>query len=90
VNPLEHMTQRLARGVSFGTEDRMRRSFGDSPIPTTIPKPELPGYKTDEACQALLAQQAAKIDEDMRVKHALLGIGGVVLGIGIGAMLFRD
>lgn len=54
------------------------------PVPPGVPKPDIPGYKTDEQCQAMLADQKAAIDEDMKMKHIMLGVGGLVIGWGIG------
>lgn len=82
------MSSRLSRGVSFGSqENTMRhhmRGYGQTPAIPDIPKPAIPGYKTDEQCTALLADQQAAIAKDMKSKHIMLAVGGWVVGWGIG------
>lgn len=49
-----------------------------------LPKPPIPGYKTQEEYNQALAAQKASIDEEMKSKHAMLAGGGVVVGLLIG------
>jgi hypothetical protein len=85
---MQAVTERLSRGVSFGGQEYPMRQnlygYGQTPAIPDVPKPPIPGYKTDEACTAMLTEQKASIDKEMKSKHIMLGVGGLLIGWGIG------
>lgn len=91
-------TKRLGRAVQFGTLEQEQSpmrymnnccaGFGQTPsVPTTIPKPEIPGYVTAEACQAQVTRAVTQVNEDMKPKHIMLAVGGLAVGAAVGMML---